>query len=77
MVILFLLGIIFLWLALNLTGSSTGLHILEFAVGSQAGVVFGAAEVLAVLMENEGGNDERSNEGEAEDVLDSRGQHSD
>lgn len=39
--------------------------------------MFGAAEVLAVLMENEGGNDERSNEGEAEDVLDSRGQHSD
>lgn len=68
MVILLRLGILLLRLALDLAGIAC-LHVLEFAVGGQARVVLGAAEILAVLMEDDGGNDERSDKCKAGDVL--------
>lgn len=74
LVILLLLGVLFLRLALDLAGSTACLHVLELAVGCQAGVVLGAAEILAVLMENDGGNDERSDKCKAGGVLGVRAQ---
>lgn len=51
-----------LLLALDWDRGTAPLNVPEFVAGVQAGVVFGAAEVPEVLMENDGGNDERSDE---------------
>lgn len=62
LVFLLLLAVFLLRLALNLAGCTAGLHRLQLAIGGQAGVVFGAADVFAILVEDYGGDDERANE---------------
>lgn len=64
---LVILLVFFLRLALSLAGCAASLHRLQLAVGGQAGVVFGTAEVLAVLVEDYGGDDERADECKASD----------
>lgn len=49
---LVILLVFFLRLALSLAGCAASLHRLQLAVGIQAGVVFGTADVLAVLVED-------------------------
>lgn len=59
---LVILLVFFLRLALSLAGCTASLHRLQLAVRVQAGVVFGAADVLAVLVEDYGGDDEGADE---------------
>lgn len=58
--VLLVLRLLGLLVFLLLLASGRDLYILEFAIRGHAGVVLGAAEILAVLVEDDGGKDKRS-----------------
>lgn len=64
----FLLLLAIFFLTLHLARCAAGLHVLQLAVGVKASVVFGAANVLTVLVEGDGGDNESADERQATDV---------
>lgn len=66
----FLLLLAVFFLAMHLARCAAGLHVLQLAVGVEASVVFGSGDILAVLEEGDGGDNESADERQAADVLD-------